>query len=119
MLVVSYHGGPDQGSQRQVLLDRGFSEAQVNATLKGSEPKAVSGLGYTITNTKNLRHPRFFFLVSLWQKYKQGVLPYNGSLVDQPAKIIEIFDVLTELEWEQQERERKKHEKEQRKHVRR
>lgn len=47
--------------------------------------------------------------------YKKGTMPFPGSVVEQPAKIIEIFDVLTQLEQESEEKMRKKLEKEQKK----
>jgi len=35
-------------------------------------------------------------LLALHKQYENGVLPYPGSLMDQPNKILEVFDVIEE-----------------------
>lgn len=33
-------------------------------------------------------------LLTLYRQYESGVLPYPGSLMEQPNKILEVFDVI-------------------------
>lgn len=53
----------------------------------------------------------FGYAITLFDLYhKHGILPYKGSASEQPAKIIEIFQVLESLK---NEREIKLHEEQQ------
>jgi hypothetical protein len=63
----------------------------------------------------NFKYPYFSYVLNLYSQYKKGSLPFPGSVSEQPAKIIEIFNVLEQLELEQQEKQRKAVEKEQKK----
>ncbi len=47
--------------------------------------------------------------------FQKGLLPFAGSLTDQPSKIMEIFDVLNQLKYESEENMRKSAEKENKK----
>jgi hypothetical protein len=48
-------------------------------------------------------YPIFGFIITLFNQYnKFGSLPFKGRLTDQPAKIIEIFDLLSQLDSEAQ-----------------
>lgn len=61
----------------------------------------------------------FNLVLTLFQKYsKFGVLPFPGSHADQPAKIIEIFELLEQLDFERQEKNRREQEREQQKAIR-
>lgn len=46
-------------------------------------------------------------LYEMYTLYDKGVLPYNGALVDQPAKIIEVFQLIGGLRAEKIERLKK------------
>lgn len=48
-----------------------------------------------------------YYYLNLHQQYENGILPYPGSLVDQPAKIIEIFNFLALMKAELHERQEK------------
>lgn len=48
--------------------------------------------------------PNFGYLMTLHQNYEQfGTLPYSGSLSEQPAKIIEVFQILSDLKLKRRE----------------
>jgi hypothetical protein len=34
------------------------------------------------------------FLTEAFSKYEKGMLPFKGTLSDQPAKLIEIFNII-------------------------
>lgn len=61
----------------------------------------------------------FGYVVTLFDLYsKHGVLPYTGSLSEQPAKIIDIFNVLDQLYTEREKHQIEEHRKEQAKNNR-
>jgi len=43
-------------------------------------------------------HPHFNLLITLYGQYKNGVMPDSGPLIDQPAWMIESFQVFQEIE---------------------
>lgn len=42
----------------------------------------------------NFTRPEILSWLTAFQRYKAGVLPYPGALLDQPNKVIELFDIL-------------------------
>jgi hypothetical protein len=42
--------------------------------------------------TKNI-----VYFLEAFSQYEKGMLPYNGSLGEQPAKIIEIFNIIDKI----------------------
>lgn len=59
-------------------------------------------------------YPYFDYVSTLFYKYKEnGMLPFPGSLSEQPAKIIEIFEVLSQLDFERQQKLVKEQQREQ------
>lgn len=48
------------------------------------------------------------FLISTYQDFKNGHLPESGGLYDQPAKLVEIFQLLYSLESKHQQEEARK-----------
>ncbi len=99
--------------------------------------KNVNGCGFRITEEPrrtidNINfhscvcdhlHPDMNHLLFLHSKYEEGVLPFEGSLSDQPNHIIEIFHILDRKKMEWKEKNRKEQEaqmkKERSKNVRR
>lgn len=64
----------------------------------------------------NFYHPSARSLIDVYYKYQNGVMPFSGPYMEQPAKILEIFEVLEGLINEQQrELERKSDQEEKRK----
>ena len=66
---------------------------------------------------ENYQHPAFDQIISLYAPYKtHGILPFRGSLVDQPAQIMDFFSILESLEHEklmrEQTRQQKQYERE-------
>lgn len=46
---------------------------------------------------ENFQHPMFNQLLSIHERYEKGNLPYCGGLLEQPAQIIEILNLITKL----------------------
>lgn len=62
----------------------------------------------------NISIEYFNYVVTLFDLYhKHGVLPYPGSLSEQPAKIIEIFTVLEQLYLEREQKHLEEQQREQ------
>ena len=55
----------------------------------------------------DFKYPFFGYLLTLYNRYSDGILPFTGGLADQPAQIVELFNTLEslELEFKQQEAE--------------
>lgn len=68
--------------------------------------KGCQGLGVTTYKVENLKYSicigNFYShsvinYVDLYYNYQRGVLPYEGSLLDQPSKIIDVFNLIDGL----------------------
>lgn len=110
--IVSNYNNVDQTDEEQALKDRGYSENQIKHVLKNKQGSSFKSLNVVFHNSKKINYPYFTYIITLFNQYKLGVLPFNGCLVDQPAKIIEIFDLLYQLQFEHEDKTRKKLEKE-------
>lgn len=50
-------------------------------------------------------------IMELWNSFQNGVLPFEGSLVDQPAKIMEIFGVLDRIKHDRMKKAQDEHDR--------
>jgi len=85
------------------LLERGYNEKQLailKTQMKGSVKEAQS-LNIKFTRPlEEFTYPLFGYIMTLYRKYTDGVLPFQGPLADQPAQIIEVFNTLESVEME-------------------
>ena len=100
------------------LLDRGFTEEQLALLMKNAK-NAVMGntirsLNVRISGDLKRFNLGFFdYILSLYHIYsKTGSLPYKGSISEQPAKVMEIMNIIERLSIERQENEIKRRERE-------
>lgn len=59
----------------------------------------------------NFWNPGVMHWMQVHQQFKAGILPFEGPLLDQPAKVMDIFDLLGTLEnelFEKKQKEAKK-----------
>lgn len=84
----------------------------ITYTLKDDRGSSFKSLNVSFHSKNDLKHPYFSYFIGLFLAYEKGILPFSGSLVDQPAKIIEIFEVIQQLRLEREETVRKSIEKE-------
>ena len=42
----------------------------------------------------NVFHSDAVFIIELYREFQKGIMPYPGSLVEQPAKVMEAFSVI-------------------------
>lgn len=56
----------------------------------------------------NFQHPDYPFYYDLYKNYKNGILPYEGNLMDQPAKIMDAINYIESLHIEKSNEDNKK-----------
>lgn len=97
-----------------VLLDRGYTADQIAAMRKQSPqtftPVESCGLKFKSDFSK-VKYEHFHYLMNLYQMYEKGCLPFPGSVSEQPAQIIEMFNIIQLLELERRNREAKEQHK--------
>jgi len=96
------------------LAKRGYTREQLDAmysAMKQQDRKIpeVKSLNVSFrTDLSDFNFPQFNFVYAMYSKYdKYGVLPFGGTHSEQPAKMIEIFDVIGAIHAEEEERLRK------------
>lgn len=93
------------------LEDRGYTPEVLKLVKqqKADEFEGARALGLEFTiPLDNFRSDIMNYALTLFQNYERGLLPFPGSVSEQPAQIMEIFSVLTALKLEQEEKQRKK-----------
>lgn len=90
-----------------------YSESQIEAMRKAERFNPIKSLGLLFTKPlRNFPCDEFDYYTLLYGQYdKHGTLPFPGSLAEQPAAVIEIFNVLKALVNEAEEKERKNQER--------
>lgn len=72
-----------------------------------AEPKVVidNQIGFhTCLCNPDFHHPNMSEILFLFENYKRGVLPYNGTLTEQPAQLMEIFQLIENLHFEREQK---------------
>lgn len=96
------------------LNSRGYSPEALLEAKRLAEKKfnPVTSLGLRFTKPlSNFESDIITYAWTLFENYERGLLPFPGSVSDQPAQIMEIFGTFQALRIERQENERKKLEK--------
>jgi hypothetical protein len=105
LLVANYNDvwNGDKNSVSSDLAGRGYTEEQLaHATGRIAEtfnPVVSCGLMFT----KPFGHLKFealAYVLTLFENYERGCLPFPGSVSEQPAQIMEVFAVLRQLKHE-------------------
>lgn len=93
------------------LANRGYTREQLDEMHKAMKrgnrkvPEVKSLNVEFKVDLKDLEFPNFGYYYSLYNKYdNHGVLPFPGAHNEQPAKIMDIFDVLSAIDLEEQKR---------------
>lgn len=106
-IVAAFH---NMGAkEKETDLSR-YTKEQVEAMRQAERFNPVKSLGLNFTKPfRNFPCDSFDFYTTLFSQYdKHGTLPFPGSLADQPAIIIEIFNTLKALVNEAQGKEMEK-----------
>lgn len=106
--IIGHYNGLSES--KQDLKQRGYSEA-ILKHIKKQKKTLVESLNIRFTE-EGIVYPYFNYVITMYFAYKNsGILPFNGCLVDQPAKIIEIFNLLDALSDEAQKKAAKEQER--------
>ena len=97
------------------IYERGYTPAQLEMVKKTIIPKEIKSCNLLITSPlEEFSFKGFDYIFGLYSQYKKGILPFPGPLTEQPARIIEIFNLFEQLEHEYQrkvEKDRKTNER--------
>lgn len=108
------HLASGKAGTEQKLETRGYSEAALKE-LEQHERKMISTV-----ESQGLRFKRplkeyesdiLEYALQLHENYERGQLPFPGSVSEQPAQIIQIFNLLSSLRNERVEKQNKREEK--------
>lgn len=85
----------------------GFKNRNGCDNRKTDRPRQVNGnLQFHSCYCDHLDHD-FGFLMSLFDQYEKGFLPYKGSITEQPNKIMDVFNLISQLKLELENKMRK------------
>ena len=116
-LIGHYHKVLTKEEVDPRRLQRGYTEEQLKAlksSVKGKTSEFISLDVHFKCDLSRFDVDYFNYAMVSFDVYdRHGVLPYNGSLSDQPNKIIEIFNVLGSLKNEREKKQQEDMEREQ------
>ncbi len=108
--IASYHN-IETDSDKQEVLTRGYSPEQL-AIMEKMQNKGFDGfksLGIKFSvPLKNFKSDIFYYVLTLNDGFEKGMLPFSGSMSEQPAQIIEKFSLVRALKAEAEEKRIKK-----------
>ena len=118
LLVGHYNSLSAKDQISSELLDRGYTPQQIAILEKRTITDKTSVISCGLKfygDLARFSHSSFSYYMQTFHAFdNHGTLPFKGTFNDQPAKILEIFDIFFELKHEQQERMHKDAEREQR-----
>jgi hypothetical protein len=88
-----------------------LAKVQANMGCKGMKETPIHKIGDELRFRScigNFVSPQVFPLLNVYRMYERGVMPYPGGVMEQPAKIIDVFQTIENHRAEAQERERAK-----------
>lgn len=116
LIVGSYHAIGAKERIDPQLLQRGYTKEQIAELEKRtiSNQDILYSCNLKITgDLKRFKHESFYFYLTAFRAYEEhGILPFSGAYGDQPAKIIEVFEVFEQLKFEETQKIYKEQERE-------
>lgn len=83
------------------LKARGYNEETIKVLSKNVQSLAIESCGVRIKgDVSKLSYEFFDHVMHLFDGYEKGILPFEGSLSDQPAQIMQIFTLVNLLKLE-------------------
>ena len=92
------------------LKQRGYTDSMIAVMREKSVQvfTPVDTCGIRIkSDFSKVQYPHFHYLMNLFQMYEKGCLPFPGTVSEQPAQIIEMFNIVQLLELERHNRRAK------------
>jgi hypothetical protein len=114
-LIATYNTSSDKDEKHKVsskLDDRGYSADQLAHAKQKKTEKFKPVVSCDLRFTKPFDHLKFEpfgYVLTLFENYERGCLPFPGAASEQPAQIMEIFSVLRQLKHEAEIRLREKY----------
>lgn len=113
-LVAHYNSisGKDDGDVSEDAKKRGYTAEQLEHAKKRKAEKfsPVESCGLRFTKPfDQLKFGSLSYVLTLFESFERGSMPYPGSVSEQPAQILEIFSTLRQLKVEAHNREITKH----------
>lgn len=106
-LVCHFHNTVNKNNRSDVndLVKRGYNEDMIKALSKVAPSLEIKSCGLSIKgNVSAIKYEYFDYVMGLYEGYENGILPFNGSLADQPNQIINIFTIISILKNEHQQK---------------
>ena len=105
--------------KKQLVKYQKHSEAQVEDFLNknGCQDRIIKTVRHSVNNINfyscicNFNNTFMSFYLEMHELYKKGIMPYQGGLDQQPAYLLEIFNVIDSLYFERNKELAKAHEK--------
>ncbi len=104
----------DQTIRDHIL--RGYTKEVATKTVTGEHScnKVQSSPVYQIDNIQfytcpcNYRHPNMMFFLQATEAYSKGILPFSGSLSEQPSYIMDAIALISTLktQWEMEQQKK-------------
>lgn len=113
-LVGHYNQVGDKILENQLIARNYTPEGikKVMSKMKSAPISTIRSLNVEFNTSKIMTFEGFGYYYGLYRAYSEnGVLPFEGCLADQPAKIIEIFDVFEQLKLEVEKKQLKEYQK--------
>lgn len=109
-LICHYHNYTSvKKTTKNDLVDRGYSEEQIKF-LEGREDFInIETCGLRIkSRIDHVVYNQFDYVYDLYLGFKNGILPFPGSLSDQPSQVMQILSLLESLSIESNLKQMKK-----------
>jgi len=112
-LKANYHYLVDERFQcehkiRERAKRAGYTEAKRHIAIVNGCNKITEQFKYEIDNIKyhtcfcQFKHPQMHIFLNLFNQYEKSILPFSGGACDQPAVIMEVFSILSDMKLERE-----------------
>lgn len=97
-----------------LLKARGFSEEQIrsalNQKLNTTNITEINNIRFLVPTTR-FKYSLIGYLLILLENYERGILPYPGSVSEQPAQVMEMITLLSSIKSEYQYKQQMRNKK--------
>lgn len=116
-LVGAYHSLGVKDTIDPRIANRGYTPEQLEILEKRTITKQLSyvSCGLSITgDIKQFKEPNIGYYLEAFYAYdNHGVLPFPGAFTEQPSKMIDVFEVMSQLKHEEENKIRQQIDREQ------
>ena len=106
----------DKNSVWDSYRERGVTEEQIAILKKQVADQAgrdvdreFRSMGYQFTtDLDKFEYPLMNYILTVYEHWEKGSMPFSGTISDQPNKVVEIMNLLNGLKQEQEDKAHKK-----------